>query len=202
MLIITQTSVLTSMCVCSQSASSQIPLKSCPTVGGPIIGLDFSPCACVLPNSSMARAVPCCEHAGNEASMSDPHPTIRALIMGLLWQTHTLSCIHSQFQPGPHSKTYGLFLCSQTKPSPRVCPLNPEFQHPDTVHICRYVSQPGKCGNMAAISAGPSLSCLAAGQQGHIPLRQTPGPCNSLSVSADLPASKSGSQGEGTIPLL
>ena len=50
------------------------------------------------------------------------------------------------------------------------------------------------------LSAGPSVSCLAASQPGHTPLLQIPGPCSSP-VLADLPASEGGSQGEGTLPL-
>ena len=122
--------------------------------------------------SVVIGATPCCEHADSEAATAGPQPSLCVLTMGLLWQTHAPSCVHSQSQPGSHSRPFGMSPHSQTVSSPWVCPLKPEFQHPVTAHTSRHASWAQKCGNMArTICVGVSLPCRAASQLPHSPLQ-------------------------------
>ena len=116
--------------------------------------------------------------------MADPwHHGFHTLIMGFLWQIHTLSlwqihtlsCVDPQLQPGPHARPFGLSLHSQTETSPQVCLLKLEFQHLTAAHTNRSKSQAGECGDVAwTISVHPSLPCLAASQLPYPPLEQIP----------------------------
>ena len=85
-------------------------------------------------------------------------------------------------QPGPHSRNFRLSPHSQTESSPRVCPLKPKIQNPAAAGPSRCTSGSEKCGDMAGVSAGFCLPCLAESQHPHTPLQQSPSHSSYLSL--------------------
>ena len=146
------------------------PLKLCPCICSWSQEVTPPPYVCIhkICRTHGGWSFAHCEHPDNEAVMVDPCPSLPVLKMGLLWQTHTLSCTHPHLRLRSYFRPLGLSLHSQTESSPWVCPLKPEGQHPVTVHTSRCAFQAGQCGDMARIIyAGLSLPCGATDQLLH-----------------------------------
>lgn len=86
-----------------------------------------------------------------------------------------------------------------THSSPQVCPLKPELQYTAPAHTSRWVSQAGRCREVARTFVLVSLSILPATR--HL-LHASLSLWSSLYVLAELPTSEWSSQGKGTFPLL
>ena len=89
-------------------------------------------------------------------------PLVPVLTMWLLWLNWAPSCAHPQLLPGPHPRPFRLSLPSQTKSSPRVCPLKPEFQHPAAEHTRWLGSAARWPGPSVLVSFCPACCKLAA----------------------------------------
>lgn len=144
-------------------------------------------------------AISCNVYAFRGAVMDNLHPALHVLMMGLLGWVHAYLCTLTVMAT---SQSLWAVSVKLTQYSSQVILLKLKVQHFTTRWTSRLAFQARKCGDLAAISTGLSLSWLLASQHPHSPLKQSPGHHSSLPLPADLPDGDRTSQGEEIFPLL